>query len=139
MTSDEIRFGIFLRSAELKVTKARVDMLATLSGFSRPIPIKDLARRLPAHDVSTLYRTLEALVAAGLARKISVGGSESLYETEIGRHHHHHMICKSCGRMEDVEACADMPSSQTMKAKGFAELTDHSLEFFGTCKNCYSR
>ncbi len=140
-TDEEIKFGTIVYAAKLKVTKARMHILEALSHFDRPISIKELSATplLKEHNIVTLYRTLETLATARLVRKVSfgaAGATESLYETNVGRPHHHHIVCTSCGMMEDIDACAHIPSPRTLAIKGFAKITDHSLEFFGLCKKC---
>lgn len=133
---DEISFGSMLCTKGERVTKARVRVLAALSKFDRPVPIKELAGSVKDHNLATIYRTLETLVSIRLVRKISIDPSESLYETTIGRPHHHHITCTSCGHIEPLDTCASEPSKATLRSKGFASVTDHSLEFFGLCKKC---
>ncbi|HVU06603.1 MAG TPA: transcriptional repressor [Candidatus Paceibacterota bacterium] len=135
-TSEEIALGTHIYTAKRKVTKARIHILTALSHFDRPVSIKELRRSVQKHDTATLYRTLETLLKAKLVRKIDIGSTEALYETNIGRPHHHHITCTACGAMESVDACAPMPSANSLAMKRFAEITDHTLEFFGICKRC---
>lgn len=132
---EHIYFSVYLRGKG-KVTPARTDILSALSYEHKPISIKDLQKRVTGHNTTTFYRTLETLVQIGLVKKIATTSGESLYETTIGRHHHHHITCTSCGLLEDVETCVPQPSPKVVKAKGFSRITDHTLEFFGICKTC---
>ena len=125
-----------IRGSRMKATPARVSLLAALANVHKPISIKEIGKRVTAFDQSTLYRALETLVLAKLVKKVTVGSAESLYETLIGRRHHHHIVCTSCGFMEDVDACAHIPSPKILASKGFTKITDHSLEFFGLCRRC---
>lgn len=133
--SERLYYGVFLYGKE-KVTPARINVLAALDSFEKPVSIKHISQIVKDHNTSTLYRTLETLVAAGLVTKISVHPTESLYETNINRHHHHHITCTSCGTLEDIDVCAPLPSHKTLKTKGFSKITGHSLEFFGLCTTC---
>lgn len=128
-------FSVFLRGKS-KVTDARIDVLSTLSSIHKPISIKEIAKRVKGHNMTTFYRTLETLVKAGLVKKITINSEESLYETTIDRHHHHHISCTNCGLLEDIDVCVPSLSTKTLTQKGFATVTDHSLEFFGICKSC---
>lgn len=119
-----------------KVTKARLDVLVALSKTDRPISIKELSSFVKGYDLTTLYRTLETLVSIGLTKKVSLDPSESFYEITVGRPHHHHIVCTSCGHIEPVDICIKSPSKSTLVSKGFASITDHTLEFFGLCRKC---
>lgn len=119
-----------------KITDARIDILSALSKVHKPISIKDLQKVIKGHNTTTFYRTLETLVTINLVKKIATTSGENLYETTIGRHHHHHITCTSCGLLEDVEICAPIPSQKILTEKGFGKVTDHTLEFFGVCKTC---
>lgn len=129
-------FAKHIRDAGEKATGARVAVLSALARFHEPISIKALGKSVKGHDTSTLYRTLETLVAAGLAKKVAIDPSEALYEATIGRPHHHHIVCTSCGLIEAVDVCAPLPSKKSLSAKGFSAITDHNLEFFGICSSC---
>lgn len=88
-----------------------------------------------AFDLTTAYRTLDALVEAGAARKIRLTDDRALYELALD--HHHHAICTSCGTIKDVSAC--LPAGLHAKvraAAGFGRVDTHALEFFGLCRPC---
>jgi Fe2+ or Zn2+ uptake regulation protein len=81
----------------------------------------------------TVYRTLDALVAEGLAQALYLGDGRTRYElTDTG--HHHHMTCLSCGMVERLEGCL-LRRGVRLRTGGFA-VTGHRLELFGYCANC---
>ncbi len=138
---ERLYFGVYIRSKnnkKVRVTDARVNVLSALSEIYKPVSIKELALSVSVkeHDTSTLYRTLDTLVKIGLVHKIATNSGESLYETTIGRHHHHHITCTACGLLEDMDICAPLPSKAILNSKGFATMTNHSFELFGICKSC---
>jgi Fur family transcriptional regulator, ferric uptake regulator len=132
---ERLYFTVYLHGKG-KVTDARINILSALSSVYKPLSIKNLQKLVTTHNITTFYRTLEMLVKMDLVKKIATSSGESLYETTIGRHHHHHITCTSCGLLEDVETCAPLPSQKLIKAKGFSTITNHTLEFFGVCSNC---
>jgi Fe2+ or Zn2+ uptake regulation protein len=88
-----------------------------------------------AFDTATAYRMLAALAEAGLVRPLALGGSHSLYELAEG--HHHHAVCAECGAITDIEFCIpDSLDEKVRRAAGFANISRHSLEFYGTCRSC---
>lgn len=135
-TGKKNHYADYIRGVHEKATPVRVSILAALADVHKPISIKEIEKIVTGFNESTLYRTLETLVQARLVRKVILNPSESLYETNVERPHHHHIVCTSCGFVEDVDICTHIPSKKTLKSKGFAAITDHSLEFFGVCKKC---
>jgi len=85
-----------------------------------------------------MYRALEALIEVGIVRQIDMQHAHAHYELVAGEKHHHHLICKHCSKVEDVESCdiADIECTVLKKSKSFASIQNHSLEFFGLCKKC---
>ncbi len=120
-----------------KATKARLSILEALSRETYPVSIKELAIKVKAPNQSTLYRTLETLVDKKIVKEIILDKALARYELSIGRKHHHHIVCTCCGFMEDIDACNKLEETKAAEhSKKFAEITGHSLEFFGTCSSC---
>ncbi len=102
------------------------------------------ARKQAEREVhaATVYRSLELFIKAGLVHCINVGKDRTYYEITFGRTHHHHIICTSCGDIEDVNSCFIMDQEETTKPaqvfglKKFRRVESHSLEFFGICMSC---
>ena len=90
-TLEEIMLGTHVYATGQKVTKARLSVLSALSHLEKPVSIKNLGKLIKDCDKTTLYRTLETMARIGLVTKVFVDSSEILYETSIGRRHHHHI------------------------------------------------
>lgn len=86
-------------------------------------------------SLSTVYRTLDLLAAKGEASQRVDEHGEATYVT-CAPTHHHHAICRKCGRVEEV-ACEAMErfAGELRVHHGF-ELDDHAMEFFGRCAAC---
>jgi Fur family ferric uptake transcriptional regulator len=87
-------------------------------------------------SLATVYRNLQALAADGLVDQVRVEGAETLYRVCAEEGHHHHVVCRSCGRSTavtgpDFEAWADSVAS----AAGFTDV-GHRLEITGLCRAC---
>ena len=85
--------------------------------------------------LATVYRTLQALAAGGELDAIRTPDGQVAYRT-CSPGHHHHLICRSCGRAVEVS----IPSLEAQvralaTEQGFAEV-EHELEFYGTCADC---
>ena len=95
--------------------------------------------RLP---LSSVYRNVSVLEEAGVVRKVPGAGEHGLYE--LAEHltgHHHHLVCRSCGTVEDVELPEPLErgivsvAEQIASASGFTP-DSHSLDFVGICATC---
>lgn len=128
-----------LRASGLRATKPRLAVLALLDDATYPLSVADIAGTLrkPRVDQVTVYRTLETFVQAGIANHVELHQGRSFFEL-ASREHHHHLVCRSCGLVEDVEGC-DMnvlEKNIAKKSKNFSAVSSHALEFFGDCKKC---
>lgn len=128
-----------LKSAGLRATKPRLSVLTILEESNLPLSVADIAAvlRRPRVDQVTVYRTLETFVQAGLVHHVELHQGRSFFELAT-REHHHHLVCRSCGRVEDVEGC-DMElveKNVAKNSKNFHAVSSHALEFFGDCKSC---
>ena len=89
--------------------------------------------------LSTVYRHLQGLVDDGVVDVIQTPDGEATYrycgELREG-HHHHHLVCRRCGRTEEIEGRAvERWAGEVAKAHGYAEV-DHTVELFGLCPKC---
>ena len=96
-----------LRAADLRVTRPRVAVLEAV--HSHPHADTEtifgaVRAGLPEVSRQAVYDVLAALTAAGLVRRIQPSGSVARYESRVGDNHHH-VVCRSCGVIADVD-CA---------------------------------
>lgn len=128
-----------LRESGLRATKPRWAILSYLAGNHRPHTIADITKQLrDTIDVATIYRTIEGFVQAGLVQEINLGAGRVHYEYRDAGHAHHHIVCTSCGDIEDTLDCRDelLEEATLQKSKKFTHINAHALEFFGTCNAC---
>lgn len=126
-----------LRAAGLKATTQRRAVLDTLAASKTPRTAASLLTELGSiADQATLYRCLESFVSAGIVAQIDFRHGHAHYE--LVRNHHHHIVCSSCGIIEDVDECVLDTHMHALakRSKLFTSPLDHSLEFFGTCTQC---
>jgi Fe2+ or Zn2+ uptake regulation protein len=128
-----------LQIHKLKRTPGRVALLKQLAIAKGPVSIEYLQEKLPGKlSVANVYRALEAFLDRGMAVRFEFGSGRAYYELAHDRRHHHHAICESCGKVEDIPA-HDSPLLTKLALKsapGFARFTRHSLEFYGLCTSC---
>jgi len=85
--------------------------------------------------LATVYRTLQAMVEAGTVDVLRTDDGEAVYRA-CSTHHHHHLVCRDCGRTVEVEGPAVERWTDRVAAEhGFTDVT-HTLEIFGTCADC---
>jgi len=98
------------------------------------------ALRAAGHKIglSTVYRHLQSMTEQGVADAIHTADGETTYRFcgQSADGHHHHLVCRSCGRAEEVEGRAvERWASETAKQYGYSEV-DHTVEIFGICRSC---
>ncbi len=90
--------------------------------------------RLPGTSLPTVYATLELLEELGLVRRVSTGSGAVLFDSRVAPHAH--AVCRSCGRVEDVEAPA-VPARALRRAQAAGFEPEHAqLVIWGTCSRC---
>ncbi|MBS4537630.1 transcriptional repressor [Clostridium sp. D2Q-11] len=89
----------------------------------------------PKTNFSTVYRNLEVLDNLGVIHRTNTDGKKAMYEIICEDSHHHHIICKSCGKTEIVDFCPFLNIKEKFSNDGF-KLTDHKFELYGYCEKC---
>lgn len=126
-------------SAGLRPTRQRLavaEAMASFDDFRSAQEIHDLlGRRGETVGLATVYRTLQRLADAGEIDRLLTEGGEAIYRACSGAHHHH-LVCRSCGRTVEVAGPAVETWTRSIAAEhGFDEVS-HTLEIFGTCPAC---
>jgi Fur family ferric uptake transcriptional regulator len=129
-----------LRQLGHRITAPRRALLALLTTEHGPFTADELHKRLPADlcDPVTVYRSIATLEEANLVRRCDFGDGMYRYEFNTGEHHHHHVICRSCGSVETIDVCFADSLERMVRQMGYANVT-HTLEIFGVCAVCQSR
>lgn len=127
-----------LRAANLRVTGPRVAVLEVLSRLPHA-PVEAIIRELreTSHTVShqAVYDVLAALTTAGLVRRIEPAGHSARYERRTGDNHHH-VVCRSCARVEDVDCVVGQrPCLEASDDLGFV-LDEAEVTWWGLCPDC---
>lgn len=86
--------------------------------------------------LATVYRHLQLLSEEGVIDALQSGDGEVVYRRCRSGDHHHHLVCRSCGRSAEVEAPAvEAWAERVAAAAGFSEVS-HTVEVFGVCPDC---
>ncbi|HEU5308642.1 MAG TPA: transcriptional repressor [Acidimicrobiia bacterium] len=131
-----------LQAVGQRLTSNRQALLDALTAAARPLTIPEILDERPDLAQSSAYRNLVVLEEAGVVHRV-VGTDEfARWElTEDLAGHHHHLICASCGRVEDVPASAGLERSVAAAAAAITRATGfrtqhHRLDLVGVCESC---
>jgi Fur family ferric uptake transcriptional regulator len=127
-----------LRDAGLRATRPRVAVLTAVHEHPHAdtSSIMGVAREaLGDVSVQAVYDVLGALTTAGLVRRIEPAGSVARYESRVGDNHHH-VICRSCGSIADVDcAVGRTPCLTASDTQGFT-IDEAEVTYWGLCPAC---
>ena len=121
-------------------TRQRGEVLALLRDVEGFHSAQQLHQMLLARQarvgLTTVYRTLQLLVETGEIDSTRLPGGEQLYRRCSQSKHHHHLVCRNCGRTVEVAGPAvERWADQLAAQHGFTDV-GHTLEIFGTCAAC---
>jgi Fe2+ or Zn2+ uptake regulation protein len=141
MSEEFRRFQVFLRAHGLKLTRTRELVFREIMSSPGVHPNADeIRRRLRAKrrevGLATIYRTLNLLVRSGLVSAVDLGESHSHFEPEGTASAHGHLICLSCGRVQEFSQTGIQEALFGIaRDKGY-RLDKFSLQVFGFCHEC---
>lgn len=133
-------FENYLKGNRLKLTWQRRKVMEAFADHKGHIGAEELYRKVqekhPEIGFTTVYRTLNLLVDAGIASASTFNSNYTKFELTDRKAHHDHLICTRCGaiveftnpRIEDLQ-------EKVAREHGF-RLTEHTLEIFGLCPQC---
>ena len=135
--ASDITGGIGVRSTRQR--SAVIVALDEIDDFRSSQELHDYLRHKGENvGLSTVYRTLTALAAAREVDVIVREDGESVYRKCSGTHHHH-LVCRTCGRTVEVAGPAvERWADAVAEENGFTEV-NHTLELFGLCAECSAR
>ena len=140
-TADELPPADELRRAGLRVTAVRVALLDTVRDGDH-LGVEGVAEgvrdRVGHVSLQAVYEALHALTAAGLVRRIEPAGGSPRFEGRVGDNHHH-LVCRSCGAVADVDcAVGEAPCLTPSDDRGFT-LDEAEVIYWGFCADCSAR
>jgi Fur family ferric uptake transcriptional regulator len=137
-----MNIGLFknlFREKKLKLSHPRLLIYQELSNTLNPLSTQELYQSLLKKEkrigLTSIYRSLDLFESLGIVFKI-INGSNVKYKLCELEDHHHHIVCKNCGNVVELDFC-DISgwSKKVMESTGY-EVTDHQLNFYGFCKEC---
>jgi Fe2+ or Zn2+ uptake regulation protein len=127
-----------LRRHGVRVTAQRLAVLRAVS--EQPHGTAAEIEAVVRADIGTIstqavYDVLATLDGTGIVRRIEPAGSPARYEDRVGDNHHH-LICRVCGRMVDVDcAVGDAPCLTAADDAGY-EIDEAEVIYWGRCRDC---
>jgi Fur family transcriptional regulator, ferric uptake regulator len=113
-------------------------LLDELADFRSAQEVHDLLRhRGERVGLTTVYRSLQMLADAHEVDVLRTADGETAYR-RCSRGHHHHLVCRACGRTVEVDGPAVERWAQKVAAENAFVDVSHTLEIFGTCADCAS-
>ena len=137
-----MNIGLFrniIKEKKLRLSHPRLLIYQELSNAVNPLGPQELYQGLLKKEkrigLTSIYRSLNLFESLGIVFKI-INGSSFKYKLCELEDHHHHIVCKTCGHVVELNFCdiSDW-SKKVMESTGY-EVTDHQLNFYGFCRAC---
>ncbi|HVF13841.1 MAG TPA: Fur family transcriptional regulator [Acidimicrobiales bacterium] len=129
---------VLLRRHGLQVTAQRLAVLRAVSDRSHSTAddIHTVVRaEIGAISLQAVYDALAALTDKGLLRRIQPAGSSARYEDRVNDNHHH-LICRACNRMVDVDCAVGVTPCLTAADDSGYEIDEAEVIYWGRCPEC---
>jgi Fur family ferric uptake transcriptional regulator len=123
------------------LTKGAQKVLELLEQSEALSSAQDIYGRLRTEEpkapgLTTVYRSLESLVQAGLVQAVDLGDGERRYEVVAPGEHHHHLVCRSCNSSTHMDSCLVEDIEDAIRKKYKFHIDSHVFEVFGVCDDC---
>jgi Fur family ferric uptake transcriptional regulator len=135
MASDS---AALLRERGIQVTAQRLAVLRAVAGqphVTADAVAEAVRTEIGAISLQSVYDALALLVSEGLIRRIQPSGSPALFEDRVGDNHHH-LICRDCGRVVDVDCAAGKAPCLTVEDDAGYEIDEAEVAYWGRCPEC---
>lgn len=143
MKSAKTVFRQYLKKKGMLRSKQREKILDIFLKTEEHPTIDDLYNLVKKEDpkigLATVYRTMEVIYDAGLARKVGFGDGIKHYEHKYKHQHHYHLICLKCGKVIEVTSSKLEEIQKQLAKKHDFTITRATMRLFGICKTCKRR
>lgn len=136
--SSEEKLKSLLKKQGYSVTSPRIATFKILAQAHEALTIAQVVAKLPAVDMTSVYRTMQLFEKAGIVQKVLSGFKSKFELSEAFSPHHHHFICEKCGVAQAINSQSLEDSLHALEAQYGFELRQHSVELSGFCKLCRS-
>ena len=133
-------YSLILREIGLKATPKRLAILEELAAnlcYMTPEEIwGKLKKRFKRAGLPTIYRNLEELSEKGVISKIVHPDRKLSYYLCRNKEHHHHFICLSCHKVDDITYCHIETVQMDIENKLEGKVLSHIMQINGICNTC---
>lgn len=120
----------------IRNTRQRTVIRDVLDRASRPLGAPEILAEAQMQasgiGIATVYRTVKALIEEGWLVAVELPGEPPRYE-RAGKEHHHHFLCKECGKLFELNGCVD--NLKRLLPDGF-RILGHDVLLYGACADC---
>jgi Fe2+ or Zn2+ uptake regulation protein len=130
-----------LRERGIQVTAQRLAVLRAVSGqphITADAVAEAVRIEIGAISLQSVYDALSLLVAEKLIRRIQPAGSAARFEDRVGDNHHH-LICRTCGRVVDVDCAVGSAPCLTAADDSGYEIDEAEVAYWGRCPDCVAQ
>ena len=130
-----------LRPRGIQVTAQRLAVLRAVSGqphITADAVAEAVRSQIGAISLQSVYDALGVLVTEKLIRRIQPSGSPARFEDRVGDNHHH-LICRICGRVVDVDCAVGTAPCLTAGDDNGYEIDEAEVAYWGRCPDCLGR
>ena len=127
-----------LRERGIQVTAQRLAVLRAVAGqphITADAVAEVVRTEIGAISLQSVYDALGLLVSEGLIRRIQPSGSPARFEDRVGDNHHH-LICRTCGRVVDVDCAVGAAPCLTPSDDRGYEIDEAEVAYWGRCPDC---
>lgn len=146
MSANQDKLISLLKEKGLKVTSQRIAVLETLAAFPEEhLTAEEIYDKVkvqyPEIGLATVYRNVQLLLELHLIERITLDDGCVRYEIakqiegESG-HHHHHLVCTSCGNVFSFQDDLLEELENRIQEKTGFQVADHEVKFYGICRDC---
>lgn len=133
-------FKDLFKEKKLRLSHPRLMIYQELSTAEGPLSPQELYHRVLKTKrrigLTSIYRSLDLFESLGIVFKITNGSPNVKYKICELENHHHHIICKKCGHVAELNFCdISKWSEKVMETTGY-QVTDHHFNFYGFCDAC---
>lgn len=130
----------FMAERGLKSTRQRGLVIDTFFEMGGHLSVEELLAHVRRRDqrvsIATVYRTMKLLAECGLAHARNFGDGQTRFEAAVGREHHDHLICTSCGTIVEFESDKIEALQEAVARRHGFKVSSHKMELYGLCKGC---
>ncbi len=129
-----------LKDTPLKATPQRLAILSEImkaGHIDLDSIYKNLSGSFPSMSLATVYKNIHTLKKYGVIKELAISGSKSKYEIAMQKPHHH-LICKICGNVIDIEVDTSFLKKQLKDLKDF-EISQCDIYCYGICSKCMNK